>query len=98
MRRAYVHALAAITTSALLLAAPGQSAAAPGQPTGEQTDLVLLLDGSGSISSSDWSLQLDGYAAALQDRVNLPLDGSVALSVIQWSYTGSTPGTGSRSP
>ena len=84
-RRAHVCALATITTSALILAAVGQAAAAedPGPPTGEQTDLVLLLDGSGSISAADWSLQLDGYAAALQDRVNVPLDGSIAVSVIQ---------------
>lgn len=91
-----VHTLAALATSALLLTAAAWPAAAeePDPPTGEQSDLVLLLDGSGSISAADWSLQLDGYAAALQDRVNVPLDDSVAVSVIQWSYTGSTtPGT-----
>ena len=94
-RLAHVRALAALTTSALLLAGGGQALAAadPPQPTEGQTDLVLLLDGSGSISASDWSLQLEGYAAALKDRVNVPLDGSIAVSVIQWSYTGSTPGT-----
>lgn len=88
--------LTALVTSALLLTGAGQAAAAeePNRLTGEQTDLVLLLDGSGSISAADWSLQLDGYAAALQDRVNVPLDDSIAVSVIQWSYIGSTtPGT-----
>lgn len=86
------RAVAAVATCSLILAAAGQSVAAaePEEPTGEQTDLVLLLDGSGSISAADWSLQLDGYAAALSDRVNVPLDGSVAVSVVQWSYTGST--------
>ncbi len=33
-------------------------------------------------------MQLDGYAAALTDRVNVPLDGSIAVSVVQWSHTG----------
>lgn len=91
-----VRALAVLATSALLLTAAAWPAAAeePDPPTGERTDLVLLLDGSGSISAADWSLQLDGYASALQDRVNVPLDDSVAVSVIQWSYIGSTtPGT-----
>lgn len=91
-----IRALAVLATSALLLTAAAWPAAAeePDPPTIEQTDLVLLLDGSGSISAADWSLQLDGYAAALQDRVNVPLDDSVAVSVIQWSYVGSTtPGT-----
>jgi hypothetical protein len=58
----------------------------------ETQDLVLLLDGSGSIDPRDWTLQLDGYAAALQDRVNFPLDGSMAVSVIQWSHQGGSSG------
>jgi len=70
-----------LATSALLLSAAAWPTAAEEPnllPSDEQTDLVRLLDGSGSISAADWSLQLDGYAAALQDRVNLPLDDSVA--------------------
>lgn len=51
------------------------------------TDLVLLLDASNSINSADWQLQKDGYVAALQDRVAFPLDGSVAVGVLQWSDT-----------
>lgn len=92
MARHPFRALSAVT--ALVLAVTGLSltsstttspaAAAPG----DQLDLVLLLDGSGSISRSDWDLQLEGYSAALRDRVNFPVDGSVAVSVIQWSYRG----------
>lgn len=92
MARHPFRALSAVT--ALVLAVTGLSltsstttspaAAAPG----DQLDLVLLLDGSGSISRSDWDLQLEGYSAALRDRVNFPVDGSVAVSVIQWSHRG----------
>lgn len=92
-RPALVRALAAIT-SALLITTAGQAAvAAVEEPPAEQTDLVLLLDGSGSIDPADWTLQLDGYAAAVQDRVNVPLDGTIAISVVQWSYTGFSPAT-----
>ena len=37
------------------------------------------------ISSEDWDLQRTGYAAALKDPANVPLDGSVAIGVVQWS-------------
>ncbi|MFC3385404.1 DUF1194 domain-containing protein [Couchioplanes azureus] len=62
-------------------------------------DLVLLLDGSGSIDASDWALQLEGYSAALQDPVNFPLNGTRAVGVVQWSYTGvSQPATRTEIP
>lgn len=76
---------------AVALAAGAVAAVTPQTATaaeGEQLDLVLLLDGSGSISGADWSLQLEGYATALSDRVNFPTDGSVAVSVVQWSHAG----------
>ncbi|MGW9168185.1 DUF1194 domain-containing protein [Agromyces sp. NPDC055658] len=97
IRHFAARVVAVLGVTALLLTAAGQVAVAdmhvePDEelPIVEQTDLVLLLDGSGSISATDWDLQLDGYAAALQDRVNVPLDNSVAVSVVQWSYVGST--------
>ncbi len=54
---------------------------------------MLLLDGSGSIDGADWTLQLQGYAAAISDPVNFPVDGSVAVSVVQWSYLSSSTRT-----
>ena len=45
--------------------------------------LSLALDGSGSISSHDWTLQLEAYADAIKSVV--PTDGSVAINVIQFS-------------
>lgn len=64
------------------LAGPG---APPASAATAKHDLVFLVDGSGSIDSADWTLQLEGFAAALQSRENFPLDGSMAVSVIQWS-------------
>jgi len=45
--------------------------------------LSLVIDGSGSISSTNWDLQLDAYQSALLSTV--PLDGTVALNLIQFS-------------
>lgn len=60
-----------------------------GTPAGaagtEKRDLVIIIDGSGSIDSSDWLLQKDGYAAALGDRTAFPLDGSIRVGVVQFS-------------
>lgn len=50
-----------------------------------KTDLVFIVDGSGSISSTDWSIQRNGIVAALQDPLVVPRDGSVAVAVIQFS-------------
>ncbi len=78
-------AVALALTGTGLLGAWSPAAAAPAA----RLDLVLLLDGSGSIDDDDWDLQLQGYAAALRDRTNFPVDGSVAVSVIQWSHLSS---------
>jgi hypothetical protein len=55
----------------------------------ETTDLVFLVDGSGSISAVDWQLQKDGISAALRDARAFPLDGSMAVGVVQWSFVSS---------
>jgi uncharacterized protein YegL len=47
-------------------------------------DLALCLDSSGSISNSDFQLQLDGTAAAVGDPAVMPQDGSVRLTIIQF--------------
>ncbi len=50
----------------------------PAAAAGETTDLVFLVDGSGSISATDFQLIKSGLSAALQDAVSFPRDGSVA--------------------
>ena len=44
--------------------------------------LSLVVDGSGSISSTNWANQIDAYATAIENVV--PKDGTVALNVIQF--------------
>jgi len=48
------------------------------------TQLVLILDGSGSISSSDWQLVREGLANAIENESVFPHDGSVELTIIQF--------------
>jgi hypothetical protein len=55
-------------------------------PDDPDLDLMFLLDGSGSIDAQQWQLQKQGLAAAVQDTLAFPLDGTVAVGVIQWSY------------
>ena len=46
--------------------------------------LCMVLDGSGSISSDDWQIIVKGVADAI--RNNLPHDGSVELTIVQFGY------------
>ncbi len=57
----------------------------------ETTQLVMLLDGSGSIDPADWTLQLEGLAAAVANNDTFPHDGSVELIVIQFGGGASSP-------
>jgi len=74
--------------SAVLLLLLGFIHTSYGQTGGDSTalDLVFLIDGSGSISDADWTLQKSGISAALQDETSFPLDGSIAIGVVQWSF------------
>jgi hypothetical protein len=47
--------------------------------------LCMVIDGSGSISSSEWATIKNGTANAL--RNNVPHDGSVELSIVQFGYS-----------
>ena len=40
-----------------------------------KTDLVFIIDGSGSISAADFTLQKDGIIAALNNSLIVPRDG-----------------------
>lgn len=59
----------------------------------ETTQLVMLLDGSGSIAPSDWTLQIEGLAAAISNNDTFPHDGSVELTVIQFGGGSWNPGS-----
>jgi len=48
------------------------------------TQLAMVLDGSGSISSSDWDLMKEGLKQAIRNESVFPYDGSVELTVVQF--------------
>jgi hypothetical protein len=72
----------AIITGALMLGATFSAHAMP-----VVTELALVVDASGSISSSEWTTQVKGYSAAI--TAILPTDGKVAVSVIRFGETAS---------
>jgi len=53
--------------------------------TGETTptQMAMILDGSSSITSENWTIMLDGLAAAIENKSCFPHDGSVELTLIQ---------------
>jgi len=51
--------------------------------TVDTTQLCLLLDGSNSISSTDWEIMLQGFASSLDDGF-VPHNGMVELTIIQF--------------
>lgn len=74
------------TFAALLIAcctalAPFSASAAP------ITELALVVDASGSINSTEWNLQMQGYSNAINNVV--PTDGSVGISVIRFATSSS---------
>jgi len=48
-------------------------------------DLAMCMDASGSVSWSEFQMQLEGTAAAIEDPAIVPHDGSVRLSALQFS-------------
>jgi hypothetical protein len=55
---------------------------------GVTMQLAVCLDGSGSISSADFTTMKGGLAAAVADPLVLPQDGSVELTVVQFAGSG----------
>ncbi len=55
--------------------------------TSTPTQLAMILDGSGSISSSDWNLMKEGLARSIENSSIFPHDGNVELTVIQFGET-----------
>jgi len=75
--------LAKVMSIVLVLAAFGATAQAG------NTELVLVIDGSGSINSTEWGQMVNGYANAIKDSSVVPQDGTVSLGVVQFAGTGS---------
>jgi len=48
------------------------------------TQMAMILDGSSSITSENWTIMLDGLAAAIENEDYFPHDGSVELTLIQF--------------
>lgn len=58
-----------------------------GQASAGVIGLALIVDGSGSINSSSWSLQMQGYKNAINAAI--PTDSTVAISGTQFSSSAS---------
>jgi uncharacterized repeat protein (TIGR01451 family) len=50
----------------------------------DPTQLVMILDGSASISSESWMIALEGLASVVESGNNLPHNGAVEFTVIQF--------------
>lgn len=72
-----VALLTAILLSGLL---PGLAGA-----QGPSTQVCMLIDGSDSIDPGDFAVMLEGVASAIEDADCVPHDGSVELTVVQFS-------------
>lgn len=55
--------------------------------TSTPTQMAMILDGSGSISSSDWTLMKEGLARSIENSSIFPHDGNVELTVVQFGGT-----------
>jgi hypothetical protein len=55
-----------------------------------EVELCAAIDGSGSISATDFDFEKQGLANAIQDPAVTPHDGTVAVAVVQFSSTAQT--------
>lgn len=81
-----------LTSVALAL---GITAAMPASAASVDLELLLLADVSGSLDTTDFNLQRDGYAAAfnsasVQNAILGGTLGKIAVSLVYWSSTPST--------
>jgi len=74
-----------LVTMALQATATPQASEASQASNGVKVQLAMILDGSDSISSDDWTIMLEGLAGAVENPDCVPQDGSVELTVIQFS-------------
>ncbi|MGW4501693.1 PxKF domain-containing protein [Micromonospora sp. NPDC004336] len=92
--RRRLAAVATVLTLALTgVGVPGVATAAP-TPSRPPTDLMLLVDGSLSVTDAEWQVQLEGFARAIEDPLVFPRSDRVAVGVVQ--YSGSDVAEGTR--
>jgi len=79
--------ISAAALLAILLSASSPAAAA--------VELCAALDGSGSLTPAQFSLQLEGLARSIEDPAIIARDGSITLSVVvfEWGATVEVPAT-----
>ena len=53
------------------------------------TQLIMLVDGSGSVRSEDWNIMRIGLSKAVEDPTVFPHDGTVELTIIQFAQNAS---------
>jgi hypothetical protein len=63
----------------------GSNAPVASAPDPVTTQVAIILDGSTSISSANWNITRNGLAAAVENSTCVPQDGSVELTVVQFS-------------
>jgi hypothetical protein len=78
-RKVLSLSVAIVACLVLLLSTAAVTAAEP-------VDLFLLVDGTGSISGANFTLQQEGYAYAINDSSVVPQDGSVSVCIIMFGY------------
>ncbi len=68
----------------------------PAQAGNVKTQVCMVVDGSGSISSAEWSLIKNSTAQAINNTI--PHDGSIELTIVQFGYSSPTHAKTELSP
>ena len=61
-------------------------------PSYVKVQMVVCLDGSGSMDNAEWALMVGGLAEAVADPTTIPMNGSVELGVNKFGYTSTDGG------
>ncbi|MDY6833621.1 MAG: vWA domain-containing protein [Chloroflexota bacterium] len=77
-----------------MLALPLSTSVTMASPSTVDIQMAVCVDGSGSISASDWTLMKEGLASAVEDGSIVPQDGSVELTIIQFAQGSATTEAG----
>lgn len=78
----HTHRWAWLMVLAMLIIGLGHTSSAKAN---EPVDVMLLLDGSGSISPIDWQIQINGMVQAFSNSAIIPRDGTFAVAVVQYA-------------
>jgi hypothetical protein len=84
-QRALLGSYVAVVLTLLLLGSAGLALAASSSVT---TQLAMVIDGSGTMTDSDWSIILSALAKTVNET--LPADGSFEFTIVQFGSTNTT--------